>query len=301
MIPIKHLILEGVDLAGKSTLYRALHKMTGFGYNIVDRSRLSRICYARLYGRSTERHEREALLEEVCDANNFFVVLMPPRDVIMSRYSQRGDEFQDVASLTRLYDIFAEEVEALLGLPNVLIVRDTREAVDTAADIASVVTLYSSMSPATLGTALREWASFGSSDEVQFRLQLDVPVDHEDVTIMNHVGESDYYHEILKTCEDVIQNEISGKNPYSKPQGLDSRRFYYASDTCISSVHFLPRDGDLKVRCVLRSTDAQRNGSPDLRFLAHLAASVPRTFKWDPKKISLEVQYNSLHIRNDLV
>ena len=105
MIHIKRVICEGCDCSGKSTLYRNLHKETGFKYNIQDRSALSMLCYARLYGRDETEHRRN-LLEELCDANHYFVILMPPLETLLGRLRSRGDEFQNVASLTRLQAIF---------------------------------------------------------------------------------------------------------------------------------------------------------------------------------------------------
>lgn len=295
MIPIKYVLLEGVDLSGKSSLYRSLHKATSFKYNIHDRSCLSMLCYARLYGRDEASH-RARLMEEVCDANNYTVILMPPRKTILERFRSRGDDFQDEASLMRLYDIFDEEVKRIGDLANIVVVRSELDLPVLTENVRSWIELYESMTPTDLGHFTKFWAALPSSKEVQLRVSFDVPVKHSDTSVMNHPDEGDYYTGILRSCEDVIHAEISGRNPYNLPQGLDSRRFYYSSDSCISSVHFLLRDKRLKVVCTLRSTDAVKNGPIDLRFLAHLSAEVPRTFLWDVDSIQLDVRFNSLHI-----
>lgn len=298
-IPIRYLTLEGVDCCGKTSLYSSLHKLTNFKYNIHDRSSLSMVCYARLYGRDPSEHRR-LLLEEVCDANNFLVVLALPFDVLLKRYKERGDDFQNETTLRNLHNIFNEELIALSRLPNVLVVREEMPLVTLSTYVASVVTLYETMKPEVLGTASKTWARM-ASNEARLRATLEVPIDHSDASIMNDPREGEYYLNILKSCENTIQNEISGKNPYDKPQGLDSRRFYYSSDTCISSIHFMPRDGVLRVLCTLRSTDAERNAAIDLKFLTHLSAAIPKTFDWPVDKILLDVQFNSLHIREDIV
>lgn len=299
-IPIKYVVLEGPDCSGKTSLYSEIHKVTKFKYNIHDRSFLSMLCYARLYGRDESEHRRR-LREELCDVNNFLVVLMPPEHVVVQRLRDRGDEFQDEDSLLRLYRLFSEEVEKLEILPNVLVIRRVSDLTTQASWVSHELEEYSKQSPGELGRLIKLWTSLSSHEEVQLRGSFDVPLTHRDPSVMNEPGESEYYHEILRKCEDVIHNEVSGKNPYGVPQDSNSRRFFYSSDTCISSVHFMMRAYELDVHCTLRSTDAVKNGSIDLRFLTHLSASVPKTFGWEPRKIRLNVTFNSLHVRRDAV
>ena len=80
------LILEGSDLSGKTSLYNALHEITDFKWNIQDRSALSMLCYARLYGRPTER-ERARLQNELNNLNNRMILLLPPFSVIEEKIS----------------------------------------------------------------------------------------------------------------------------------------------------------------------------------------------------------------------
>lgn len=295
-LPIRYIILEGVDCSGKTSLYAALHKETGFKYNIHDRSFLSMLCYARLYGRDESFH-RLSLSEELCDANNYLIVLMPPRNVILDRLRSRGDEFQNDVSIMRLYNIFFEEVEKIANLPNVLVIKSEMSSQDLASLAAKNIAVYESFTPSLVGSLMRMWADMSSNEEVQFRLRINVPIDHRDDEVLEDPREKEYYGDILKTCSSIIDAEVAGRNPYGTPQGLDSRRFYYSSNSCISSIHFLPRGGKLKMACTLRSTDAVKNGSIDLRFLAHLSAEISRLNAWRPEEITLDVNYNSLHIR----
>ena len=86
--------------------------MTGFKWNIQDRSNLSMVCYARLYDRDLDHH-RKRLWKELSNLNNRIVVLLPEWPVIRHRYHRRGDEIQDLDSLQRLYDLFLEEAEKI--------------------------------------------------------------------------------------------------------------------------------------------------------------------------------------------
>lgn len=297
MIPIKYVLLEGVDLAGKSTLYRNLHKETGFKYNIQDRSALSMLCYAILYGRDETEH-RCNLLAELCDGNNFFVVLMPHLDVVLKRYADRGDDFQDEESLVKLYHIFNEEISKIISLPNVYVVRHEVEPLRLSVGVAKALESYSQQSPGIFGEIISNWCDLSPRKEVQFHVSFDVPVSHDDKEILKDPTEGEYFGDIMDDVHYIIDREIEGDNPYNAPQDVDSRRFYFHSDTCISSIHFLPRDGHLKVLCTLRSTNSIHNGPLDLRFLAHLAAEVGSFYdEWKIDKITLDVKFNSLHIR----
>jgi tRNA uridine 5-carbamoylmethylation protein Kti12 len=296
-LPIRYIIVEGPDCAGKTSFCASLNKAVGFVRNIRDRSYLSTLCYARLYSRDCVEQLRNELREELCDANNYLIVLMPPRNVILDRLRSRGDEFQDDVSIMRLYNIFSEEVEKIANLPNVLVIKSEMSSQDLASLAAKNIAVYESFTPSLVGSLMRMWADMSSNEEVQFRLRINVPIDHRDDEVMEDPHEKEYYSDILKTCSSIIDAEVAGRNPYGSPQELDSRRFYYSSNSCISSIHFLPRAGKLKVICTLRSTDAVKNGGIDLRFLAHLSAEIPRWHAWHPEEITLDVNYNSLHIR----
>lgn len=299
-IPIRYIILEGTDCSGKTTLYNTFHKLSRFKYNIHDRSFLSMLCYARLYGRD-ETFYRDSLREELCDANNYMVVLMPSKSVILDRLSKRGDEFQDATSVIKLYDIFDDEVKKIQDLPNVLVVRSEDTVENLSHLVLKNVSIYESFTPSLIGSLMRMWTKISQNDEVQFRVHLNIPKTFDDSLVLQDPHEGEYFVDILNKCNSIIEDEVAGKNAYNSPQDMTSRRFYYSSDTCISSIHFLNRNNKLKVIATLRSTDAVRNGSVDLRFLSHLSADTARTHNWSPESIDLEVRYNSLHIRHDKV
>ena len=67
--PINQITLEGPDLSGKTSLYQKLHEKSGYCWNIQDRSSLSMIVYAPLYGRIDYFHV-ESLKREISNLNN---------------------------------------------------------------------------------------------------------------------------------------------------------------------------------------------------------------------------------------
>lgn len=298
--PIRYVIVEGPDLSGKTTFIRQLHKATGFNYNIQDRSCLSMLCYARQYSRDTEA-QKQFLREELSDLNNFFVILLPSEEVLLDRLAFRGDEFQNATSVVTLRKLFAEEVDKIQHMPNVLVIRNIASAEQLAEYVGHRLRSYERTSPADAGIMTSSWVSGDKFTEEQLKFKFIVGPEYSDSTILNDPHEGDYYRNILTKCCDIIRAEIDGRNPYGKPQDKTSRRFYYSSDSCISSIHFMPRDGYLKVFCTLRSTDVRKNGSIDTRFLAHLSSHVSRAFAWQVKNIQIYVNFNSAHVRQDLL
>lgn len=300
-LPIKYIIVEGPDCAGKTSFCAVLNKDSGFIRNIRDRSYLSTLCYARLYDRPCVEQLRNDLQVELCNANNYIIILLPSKEVILERLLLRGDEFQNEVSILRLYDIFAEETEKLRKLPNVLVIDEALTPERLSLLAIKNITAYENFTPQLAGALMKMWTTMSKSAEIQFHARFNIPVDYRDNDVMDDPHEKEYYDDILTSCSAIINAEIAGNNPYGVPQGLDSRRFYYSSSSCISSIHFLPRDRRLNVICTLRSTDALKNGSIDLRFLAHLSSEVARRHAWQPNEISLEVNYNSLHIHSSEV
>lgn len=299
-LPIRYVIVEGPDLAGKTTFISNLHKSTRFSYNIQDRSCLSMLCYARQYGRDVEK-QRQFLKEELSDLNNFFVILLPDEEVLLERLAYRGDEFQDSTSVLKLRQIFLEESLKIQHLPNVLLIRSINSAAQIAESVSRRIKSHEDSLPLEVGDMVSLWVNGSQFVEEQLRFKIDLSPDYDDPSILENQHEKEYYSSILNDCCRIIQDEIDGKNCYNLPQDLTSRRFYFSSNSCISSIHFLPRDGDVKVICTLRSTDVRKNGSIDTRFLAHLATFITRKFLWPAKSISLVVNLNSAHVRQDVI
>jgi len=298
--PTKYMILEGPDLSGKTTLYNELHRQTKYKWNIQDRSALSMLCYARLYKRNVEEY-RQKLHDEINDLNNRVVVLLPPFHILKSRYEQRGDEIQDLVSLTTLYDIFVEESRKIHPRPNVMVLMEDNDLESLVTSVFEWSACLENSDPYNVGEILRDTLRGSVNDEAVIRASLFID-DQKMInsTILSHEKEGDYYSEVYGESLRIIQDEIAGRNLYNKPQTRDSRRFIYSSDTCISCIHFLPRENQLKVMATLRSTDVIRNASIDLEFLGFIAASVNKTFEWGCTEIILNVQFNSAHIRRDL-
>ena len=271
---LKTIVLEGVDCSGKTTAFRNLHKMTGFKWNIHDRSTLSMLCYAIMYGRD-EAHWRSLLADELNDLNNAVVVLMPELYVIKERLETRGDEFQNVETIVKLYDIFEHEVSRIAMRPNVLVCRQSTPDYEL---IVKWLLNYERQTYHRLATMMFETCRLKLSAEVNFLKASWVDVDFKTMQTKSLVyePEMEYYNSTRTSLIEKIRDEKSGKNIYNAPQKLDSRRFVLAQDTCISYAHFLYRDGFLHAHIVCRSSEMSKIFPNDINFLAHLGQTARR-------------------------
>ena len=293
------MILEGPDLVGKTTLFRALHQQTEFKWNIQDRSALSMLCYARQFGRSA-KIERERLYQELNNLNNRMIVMLPPFDVIISRYHTRGDEVQDIDSLRVLYDIFAEELEFIKRRPNVMYLTSSEDLGSTVMAVEEWSYAVEACNLENVGDVVRDTLHAVQEDELMLTAKVQYPLGDPNESILDNDLEGSYYNLILRNVENIIQSEIDGENPYNKPQGRDSRRFYYNSNMCISGIHFIPRNDNLRVMVTFRSLDVDRNAVIDLTFIEFLTHKINQKFKFGCHEAEVWLTFNSAHIRKDL-
>ena len=240
---LKTVVLEGVDCSGKTTAFSKIHKLTGFKWNIHDRSTLSMLCYALMYDRDVE-HWRNLLNEELSDLNNAVVVLMPDVGVIKSRLAERGDEFQNIDSIVRLYDIFENEVTKIARYPNVLVCRQATPDYDA---IVKWLLNYERQSYQRIAGLMLDMCRQKFSAEVNF-----LKVSWSDTSFntllpkaLNYEPEIEYYNQTRDSLVKKLRDERTGHNIYGVPQGLESRRFVLAQETCISYLHFVYRQGVL--------------------------------------------------------
>ena len=299
LFPTNLVCIEGPDLAGKTTLYSDIHRQTGFKWNIQDRSFLSMVCYARQYSRD-ESHHRTGLMRELSNMNNRLIVVLPTEDVILSRLKKRGDNFQDEESIVHLHKIFVEEADVIREFPNVLVVKKALSKPDLAEVCVKFLEDTEQLRVEEAGQFIQKFVHAQKRQGVTVDIRLNLACNDRFSDIMIHPTEGRYYSEIIQRTSTTIMNEIVGKNLYDRPQGIDSRRFYYSSDSCVASVHFLIRDEYLSVLAALRSTDVDRNASADLKFLCHLSTHIARRFKWPCKFVELDVRFNCAHVRADL-
>jgi len=299
MYEIDCITIEGPDLSGKSNLIKNLHEATNYRWNIHDRSYLSRVCCAQMYGRDKKQPIR-GMWKELSNLNNVYIVLLPPADVLQERFKVRGDEIQNHETLPIMHGWFEIWASSLERLPNVIVIREALPEKDLCKAVLDKLTAMERMSEIQTGQFVRDFVRIAPEPNgpVDISLRLDPRWDF--ASILSHPREGKYYREIVEDVWKIINDEMCGRNPYNLRQGFDSRRFYYSSSSCLSSVHFLVKDRCLQGLATLRSTDVDRNASIDLKFLCHLLTYIGRRFSFPIDEIELSVRFNCAHVRKDL-
>lgn len=261
--------LEGPDCAGKTTLYNLIHKGSGFRWNIQDRGTLSMLCYALFYGRTAAVSRWRRILDtELHDLNRVIVAIQPTLDVILERLRSRGDEYQDERSIVSLYKIFSQEIDAIRDYPNVLVCDETTQP----DDIVSWLNRRESKSYSEIAASVRDLVSASKTHEI---VQLKALWSDTDFTSLERAAllypkEVEYYDTTRQKFLQKIEDELAGRNEYSRVETAVSRRFVMTQDTCISYFHALVRDGRIICTVVLRSSEVRHTFPNDINFIAQL-------------------------------
>ncbi len=291
---LRSVTIEGPDCSGKTTLYYGIHKLTNFKWNIQDRSTLSMLCYAKMYGRDVSVWRR-LLDEELKVINNAVIVLLPEPDDLVQRLRTRGDDFQDEESIVRLLQIFEEETDKIKGYPNVKVIR-------TLPDPAKVVSWLQSREHLTYADVARDIEAHadGTIKQETTLLRafwLDSHFETLDETALHYEHEIEYYNETRSKLIRKINDELVGNNEYKRPQDLRSRRFILTQDTCISYVHFLVRDDAVICSVTVRSSECSQTFHRDIHFIADLARVFKNMLNLSPKMpVSFSLTLDSAHI-----
>ena len=294
--------IEGPDLSGKTSLYRNLHKLSNFRWNIQDRAEASMLVFSKYYKRGDQQRWKDALSDRLKDMNHRFVLLLPERNLLSARYDTRGDEIHTMETLMETYSLFESEFAKLENHPNVLVVKVTKENQDHLAQKV-YQWLAESETEDLCGLSRRIEQSVSYFDNEALGIVCKYNFDEEytdaDPSVLTYELEAEYYQGIRTQFIRKITKEIAGENEYraaQKPQ--TTRRFVYAHDSCISMINCLIRGNALNVFLVLRSSNTRDTLSYDLRFIANLISEVETFIDVDIKKRVLNVEIHSAHIIN---
>ena len=289
--PIEKIIIEGPDLAGKTTLYNKIHEISKYRWNIQDRSALSMLVYAKMYERDTF-HLVENLKQELFNLNNQVILLLPSIEVLAKRFQKRGDPIQNLVTLRQLHKLFTEFAEEYGSLPNVTVIK--KEIDDH--DYKSIVGRYLAMEQ---HTTIHQFpimcinAADTQDDKEVVGLRFTYFDDGEftDVKdeLLTYEGEKEYY--------DKIETQLRGKmlNNHAIGQNSASRRIIYHDDSCISLAHFLIRDQIFDAKFFLRSSNVKDTLRYDINFIHYLTSVVYDIHKCN-QPVKIEVTLNSAHI-----
>lgn len=299
IFPSNYIVLEGPDLSGKTTFYSALHKETEYKWNIHDRSFISMIIHADQYNRDTKVHVHNFQME-LMNLNNRFIMMMPSFEDIVLRYSMRGDEIQSLDDIKMLHKSFEAVADKLANYPNVIIVNST----DLDLNVHLVKNQINAIETGNLSTISEFVKAFSANTKrleatpLTFTLYDNGEFLFSDPSCMKVESEYDYYQTIYSGLLTKIRKELRGENEYDRCESLDSRRFIYTNDACISLVQASYRDSTLDMHFVLRSSEVSTTFGHDLKFLYFLAHSVYKELQLIPNQVDVRMRFNlnSAHI-----
>ena len=289
-----NICLEGPDCSGKTTMFKTLHELTDFKYNIQDRSCLSMFVYSIMYDREDKDFWKEKLHSELKRLETLYVVMIPSEEVLIKRISKRGDDHQDTESIKLLRKYFYNVTKfSLYTLPNVILLED--EGVDENAELVlRKINALNEMKGCELIKQLV--INSGKNELVDVRCIERVNRDTLDYSVLDFPEEKDYYHGIETKIKTKLMKEFIGLNSVKEPQKHESRRFVYADDSCISFIHFLLRDDKLNVSATLRSSNVMKTLWADYEFLKILSCRVADEMELRNIPIDLIVNIRSAHI-----
>ena len=301
MLRLNNITLEGPDLAGKTSIYTAIHELTDFRYNIQDRSELSMLCYSELYGRDTTIwHKR--LRDRLNRLNDRMIVILPTLETIFERYRWRGDEIQDKESLRSVHSIFTKNIKLYSDYSTMGVILGDQGNVDDVAKLCCEwIEAKETSNLNLIANDIIDNASASNNEAhpVTFQIDMKSYLKRNDLAdIMLDEDEKDYYDSILKNVIKNVDMELSGNNEYKVEQDpLTSRRFIHTEPTCISLFHTMNRQNRLDFYAVCRSSDTVKTFPSDLHFLIYLSQYLTHYLDADNKQeISLNVTMHSAHI-----
>lgn len=295
--PINYIFLEGPDLSGKTTFYENIHKSSDYRWNIQDRSALSMLVHAKYYGRNTFRHV-EQLRRELYNLNNVIIILMPTWHEVARRFNLRGDPIQNITSLKKIYDLFAEAADELSALPNVIKISGVADDQVVKYTVRKLIEYENATSKDIQKNCVNAACSKPDNEVIglNFNLFDDGKFEDVDEGDLLYDKEVEYYDSIITDIKDKIKNEISGNNKHNKKESLQSRRFIYSSDTCISTAHFLLREKSLDCKFFLRSSNVKDTLYYDINFLKHMTSVVYKELNVQDAFCRMNFVINSGHI-----
>lgn len=297
-----YIILEGADCSGKTTLYEALHKATNYKYNIHDRSNLSMYIYSTLYNRNDSSKWYKEFWKEVFQFNTLNVILLPEDSVLEERYNNRGDDKQSFESILKInkkyHDLCNFHFRNMFV--NILPVKISKETStdDIVHQIKSRIDTFDLSNPADLIKSAVFASGNNEVTNVSVRdLVFSPDKKFKDIVwdALNYPPEAQYYENIRLDINRLIDKELMGLNEYSVPQKIDSRRFIYTSNTCISFIHALYRNNELDVKVILRSSNVSKTLWADYEFLKIVCLDIAK--KLDVNcDVYLSLEIRSAHI-----
>ena len=263
---IKNVFIEGPDCSGKTTVINKIHDHTNYKYHMFDRSRMSQYIFASMYQRGNIHEYAELYLEEKSDLSNLYIVLLPDLEEVLDRFSKRGDEIHDASGIEKVYYEFKRHAGFEARYPNVIIIKSNN---NSWIDVLGAIENYEKKKEFNI---IKNFVHSKLSKEC-IRLKLsefgELSSLKKDKECMKFKKEKEYYETIEKEFIQKFISEATGDNEYNRKEQIDSRRFIFVSDTCISSIHALVRHNTIHFNAYMRSSNVDQV-KHDYNFIKNL-------------------------------
>ena len=308
------LVFEGPDCSGKTTQYQKIWKKiqsaNDFDVLLNDRGLMSILVYGQFNGRFDNIEEREREFISYLNDNIVFYFDITIAE-LQRRFENRGDELQDWDTIRDVANKYKEWSERLSKHRNFWVIRAEDKPDEIAARINGILEMYNDflLTPNyQIGTAIETVQHFGqkhnntlelinykmdfdmTSGEIELWSSKDLYSGLENINDYEQL-EIDSYKFQLSKFRKKIEAELSGY--YGSKQTMDSRRFVFTDDECLSYVHILHRNGTLYVNVNFRSSNVM--------LFNHDFISICKMIKiWFEKcgeidKIKMNIKFDSLH------
>lgn len=252
---IKNVFIEGPDCSGKTTVINKIHKHTNYRYHMFDRSRMSKHIFSWMYQRQNDVLNSHLYTEERSDLSNLYIVLLPGIDVVTERFNKRGDEIHNLEGIKKVYQAFENHIEYNGTSPNIIVIRDDNYqwiSVLGAIERYEKKREFNVIKHFVHSSFLKESTCIKTTE---FNTLASLK---KDLECMEFEKEREYYEKIQKDFIQKFIDETSGNNEYNRNEQVDSRRFIYTSDTCISSIHAFVRDNTIYMNAYMRSSNVDQ-------------------------------------------
>tara|TARA_Y100000004_G_scaffold136261_1_gene154311 strand:+ start:1379 stop:2347 length:969 start_codon:yes stop_codon:yes gene_type:complete len=308
------LVFEGPDCSGKTTQYQKIWKKiqsaNDFDVLLNDRGLMSILVYGQFNGRFDNIEEREREFISYLNDNIVFYFDITIAE-LQRRFEDRGDELQDWNTIRDVANKYKEWSKRLSKHRNFWVIRAEDKPDEIAARINGILEMYNDflLTPNyQIGTAIETVQHFGqkhnntlelinykmdfdmTSGEIELWSSKDLYSGLENINDYEQL-EIDSYKFQLSKFRKKIEAELSGY--YGSKQTMDSRRFVFTDDECLSYVHILHRNGTLYVNVNFRSSNVM--------LFNHDFISICKMIKiWFEKcgeidKIKMNIKFDSLH------
>jgi thymidylate kinase len=285
----QHIIIEGPDCSGKTTLFNKIHKETGYIYNIQDRSCMSMIVYSKLYDRGIESIWYDKLLKELNRLDILYIVLLPSEKTILERLKIRGDECQDENSILIVRKYYEDLLKSNLKYyPNVLLI----ESENLEENCQKSISFINSLNEIPTQELIKSLViKSGKNELLDIKCKEKIDINNIDYTILNNPEKNKYYNQIIDKLSNRIFLERSGLSNSRKKNKLDNRNFSYSGNKNISFVHLLWRNQSLNVDVTLKQSNVLKDLWTDYEFLKILSVRAAGEISL-PEDVDIELTIN---------